>query len=193
MNTENKPVIVEDNVVVTMHYTLKVEGDIVDSSYEDDNDPIIFLQGAGQIVSGLEESIYGLKVGDKKTIVVDSEKGYGEIDPESIVQVPRDEFPSDFPLDLGVEITVHTDQDEEGEEEEMEATIIAVNDKTVTLDFNHPLAGKTLNFDVEIIDIREATPEEIDHGHVHGDDHEFYFEDEDFDELDDEDESNHRH
>jgi len=195
MDTENKPFVVEDNVVVTMNYSLSIDGEVVDSSEGEDADPIIFLQGAGQIIPGLEKSIYGLKVGDKKSVTVDSKDGYGEIDPESIVEVPKDEFPEDFPLELGVEITVNADDEDEEGEEEMEATIVAVNESTVTLDFNHPLAGKTLNFDVHIIDIREATSEEIEHGHVHGDgdDSDFYFEDEDFDELDEEDETNHHH
>jgi FKBP-type peptidyl-prolyl cis-trans isomerase SlyD len=193
MDTENKPFVVEDNVVVTMNYSLSIDGEVVDSSEGEDTDPIIFLQGAGQIIPGLEKSIYGLKVGDKKSVTVDSKDGYGEIDPESIVEVPKDEFPEDFPLELGVEITVNADDEDEEGDEEMEATIVAVNESTVTLDFNHPLAGKTLTFDVHIIDIREATSEEIEHGHVHGDDSDFYFEDEDFDELDEEDETNHHH
>ncbi|MBW6471672.1 MAG: peptidylprolyl isomerase [Anaerolineaceae bacterium] len=193
MDTENKPFVVEDNVVVTMNYSLSIDGEVVDSSEGEDNDPIIFLQGTGQIIPGLEKSIYGLKVGDKKSVTVDPKDGYGEVDPESIVEVPKDEFPEDFPLELGVEITVNADDEDEEGEEEMEATIVAVNESTVTLDFNHPLAGKTLNFDVHIIDIREATSEEVEHGHVHGDDSEFYFEDEDFDELDEEDETNHHH
>jgi len=193
MDTENKPFVVEDNVVVTMNYSLSIDGEVVDSSEGEDADPIIFLQGAGQIIPGLEKSIYGLKVGDKKSVTVDSKDGYGEIDPESIVEVPKDEFPEDFPLELGVEITVNADDEDEEGDEEMEATIVAVNESTVTLDFNHPLAGKTLTFDVHIIDIREATSEEIEHGHVHGDDSDFYFEDEDFDELDEEDETNHHH
>ncbi|MDO9087883.1 MAG: peptidylprolyl isomerase [Anaerolineaceae bacterium] len=195
MNTENKPIMIEDNLVVTMDYELSIEGEVVDSS--DENEPIIFLQGTGQIIPGLEKSIYGLKVGDKKLIIVQPKDGYGEIDPESIVEVPKDEFPDDFPLELGVEITVHTDNEEEeveeedvelddddDDEEEMEATIVAINEKTVTLDFNHPLAGKVLTFSVNILDVREATPEELEHGHAHGDDSEFYFEDEDFDEVD---------
>jgi FKBP-type peptidyl-prolyl cis-trans isomerase SlyD len=192
LNTENQPLKIADNIVVTMDYELKIDGEVVDTS--EDGDPIIFLQGAGQIIPGLEKAIYGLTAGDKKSVTVSPEDGYGEIDPDSIVEVPKDEFPEDFPLELGVEITVNTeDEDDESLEEEMEATIIAINEDTVTLDFNHPLAGKSLNFDVNILEVREATPEEIEHGHVHGDDSEFYFEDEDFDEFDDEEESNNHH
>lgn len=192
MNTENQPILIEDNRVVTMDYELRIDDEVVDTS--EDGDPIVFLQGAGQIIPGLEKAIYGLKIGDSKTVTVEPQDGYGEIDPDSVVDVPRDEFPDDFPLEVGVEITVHTDNDdEEVEDEEMEATIVAVKEDSVTIDFNHPLAGKTLNFSVNILDVREATPEEIEHGHVHGDDLEFYFEDEDFDELDEDDESNNHH
>ncbi len=192
MNTENQPIKIADNNVVTMDYELRIDGEVVDTS--EDGDPIVFLQGAGQIIPGLEKAIYGLTAGDKKSVTVAPEDGYGEIDPDSIVEVPKDEFPEDFPLELGVEITVNTeDEDDESLEEEMEATIVAINEDTITLDFNHPLAGKSLNFDVNILEVRQATPEEIEHGHVHGDDSEFYFEDEDFDELDDEEESNNHH
>jgi len=192
LNTENQPIKIADNNVVTMDYELRIDGEVVDTS--EDGDPIVFLQGAGQIIPGLEKAIYGLTAGDKKSVTVAPEDGYGEIDPDSIVEVPKDEFPEDFPLELGVEITVNTeDEDDESLEEEMEATIVAINEDTITLDFNHPLAGKSLNFDVNILEVREATPEEIEHGHVHGDDSEFYFEDEDFDELDDEEESNNHH
>jgi len=192
LNTENQPIKIADNNVVTMDYELRIDGEVVDTS--EDGDPIVFLQGAGQIIPGLEKAIYGLTAGDKKSVTVAPEDGYGEIDPDSIVEVPKDEFPEDFPLELGVEITVNTeDEDDESLEEEMEATIVAINEDTITLDFNQPLASKSLNFDVNILEVREATPEEIEHGHVHRDDSEFYFEDEDFDELDDEEESNNHH
>lgn len=192
METENKPNLIEENIIVTMNYSLTVDNEVVDSS--EDGDPIVFLQGAGQIIPGLEKAINGLKIGDKKHIVVSPEEGYGEYDEESVVEVPKDEFPSDFPLEPGLEITVQSEEeDDEFEDDMMEATIIAVNDETVTLDFNHPLAGKTLNFDVEILDLREASEEEIEHGHVHGESFSFHFDDEDFEELDEEDSSNHKH
>ncbi len=187
LNTENKPALIEDNVVVTMDYELTVDGEIVDSST--DGDPIVFLQGAEQIARGLEKAIYGLKEGDEKQVVVAPADGYGEYDPEALVEVARSEFPADFPLEPGLEITVHSDEnDEELEDEMMEATVVEVGKFVVKLDFNHPLAGKTLNFKIKIVDLREATQEEIEHGHVHGDEDEdvFEFEDEDFDELEEE-------
>ncbi len=187
MNTENKPQVIADNVVVTLDYELSIDEQVVDSS--DGGDPIIFLQGAGQIIAGLEKSIYGMKVGDTKLVIVSPEDGYGEIDTEDIVEVPRDEFPDDFPLEPGVEITVNSEDEDsdEGEEELLEATILSVTEDTVTLDFNHPLAGKTLTFNVNVLDIREATEEELEHGHVHSDDDDgFYFEDDDFEEEEEE-------
>lgn len=187
MNTETNPTMVENNVVVTLEYELKVDGEVVDSS--ENGDPIVFLQGAEQIVIGLEKGIYGMKLGETREITVLPAEGYGEYDENGIVEVARKEFPPDFPLEPGVEITVHTDgEDEDSENEIQEATIVSVNKYVVTLNFNHPLAGKTLDFKVKVVDLREATEEEIEHGHVHGEghDHDYEFEDEDFDELEEE-------
>lgn len=186
LNTDQTPALIEDDVVVTMDYVLTVDGEIVDSS--ENGNPIVFLQGSEQIAIGLEKALYGLKVGDEKEVVVSPEDGYGEYDPEALVEVARSEFPADFPLEPGLEITVHSDEDdEEMEDEMMEATVVEVGKFVVKLDFNHPLAGKTLNFKVKILELREATLEEISHGHVHGDEDDmFEFEDEDFDELEEE-------
>ncbi len=193
MNTENKPDVISENIVVTLDYELTVDGEIVDSSEE--GEPIIFLQGAGQVIPGLEKALNGMKVGDTKKVVVPAVDAYGELDEDAIVEVPRDEFPADFPLEIGLEISVQMDEEEDSDEDfddeedddMMEAVIDAFNDETVTLNFNHPLAGKVLTFDVKVVELRFATEEEIEHGHVHGDDLEFYFDDEDFEE------DNHHH
>jgi FKBP-type peptidyl-prolyl cis-trans isomerase SlyD len=205
LNTENKPDIIAENIVVTLAYELTVDGKFVDSS--EDGEPIIFLQGAGQVIPGLEKALVGMKSGESKKIVVSAAEGYGEKDEDAVVEVPREEFPKDFPLAVGLEITVQTnedsddddseideDEDFEDEDDMMEAIITDFNDETVTLDFNHPLAGKELTFDITVVDLRFASEEEIEHGHVHGDDFDFYFDDEDFEE-DEEDESsdNHHH
>jgi len=181
MTPDMKPLEVEDNVVVTMGYRLLVDGEIVETSEGDENSPVIFLQGSGQIVPGLEREIIGLNIGDKKTIIVSAEDGYGVYDASSVINVPRDEFPEDFPLEIGLELLIESDDQEYGEE--MEATIIDMSAESITLDFNHPLAGKELIFEIEILDLRPASPEEIEHGHVHGDEEDFYFEEDDFDEL----------
>ena len=173
---------VADNVVVSMHYTLTVDGEIFDSS--EGEEPIVFIQGFGNIITGLEKALYGLKVGDKKKVHVTPEEGYGEIDPEAIQKVPRDEFPSDIPLEKGVNLEM---KDEDGEI--FSAVIVEVYPDNIKLDFNDPLAGKNLEFDVEIVELRQASEEELDHGHVHlsdFDDDEDDFEFEDFDDDDEE-------
>ena len=103
---------------------------------------------------------------DCKKVIVQPEDGYGTLDPDAFVAVPRDQFPSEIPLEIGVEIQV---TDHSGNP--MNARIDSLNDDTVKLDFNHPLAGKELLFDVTIVGLREATDEENEHGYAHGDGH----------------------
>ena len=173
MNTNSKPSAVADNIVVSMDYMLTVDGQVVDSS--EDSEPIEFIQGFGNIIPGLEKSLYGMTVDESKTVVVSAKDGYGEIDNDAVVAFPRKEFPEDIPMEIGIELQV---QNEDGTL--MTAVIREVGKDSVTLDFNHPLAGKELTFQVTITDLREATEEEIEHGHVHGDD----MDDEDFDFID---------
>ncbi|HNT55174.1 MAG TPA: peptidylprolyl isomerase [Anaerolineaceae bacterium] len=171
MNTPNKPAEVADDVVVMMKYTLTVDGEEIDSA--DENDPIAFLQGSGEIIPGLEKALYGMKVGQSKKVTVAPAEGYGPHDPESMLSVPRSEFPDDIPLEVGLELDVRDEDDEV-----MSATIVAVTEDAIQLDFNHPLAGKTLHFDITVVDLRVATEEELEHGHVHDDDDEYEDEDE---------------
>ena len=151
---------VEDNLVVTLDYTLIVEDEVMDSTA--DGEPIQFIQGIGQIIPGLENALYGLQVGDKEVIVVQPEDAYGEYDPESTEIAKKEEFSEEVPLDVGTFLDF---SDDEGEV--LSAQIIEENEDTVTLDFNHPLAGKILHFEITVIDLRPATSEELDHGHVH--------------------------
>lgn len=162
MNQKAAPEQVEDDAVVTLHYTLTVDGKIIDSSI--DEEPIVFIQGQGDIIPGLEKAIYNMKVGDSKEVHVSAADGYGEIDPEAFQDIPRSEFPEDIPLEPGIELEM---KDEDGET--VYAIISSVDKDSVKLDFNEPLAGKELHFKVEVIDLRSATPEELDHGHVHED------------------------
>ncbi len=183
MDTQNKPRAVADDVVVSIDYTLTVDGEVVDSTEGDE--PLNFLQGHQNIIPGLERELTGMKIGDSKKVVVTPAEAYGEVDPDNIIDVPRDEFPEEIPLEPGTELEVKN-----ADGEVLSATINEVNGDTVKLDFNHPLAGKELTFDVTIVDLREATEEELAHGHAHAEGEEFdYEEDEDFDEdedLDDE-------
>ncbi len=188
MDTPAKPNLIADDVVVSLDYTLTVEGKLVDASEE--NEPIEFIQGYQNIIPGLEKELYGMAVGDSKEITVASKDAYGELDPKALVEVPRSEFPSDIELELGLELAL---QQPDGDV--LPAIVVAINPDTVKLDFNHPLAGKELNFRVTVVDLRTATTEEIAHGHVHGDhgheefeEGEFEDEDDDFDDEDFEDE-----
>ncbi|GAP11255.1 FKBP-type peptidyl prolyl cis-trans isomerase/Apo-metallochaperone SlyD [Bellilinea caldifistulae] len=175
MNQKAAPTVVADDVVVTMAYTLTVNGEVIDTSEE--SDPLIFLQGYRNIIPGLERELYGLNIGDSKKVIVKPEDGYGDEDPEAFMEVPRSDFPKEIPLEIGTELEIRDEDDET-----LLATIDRVTKDSVRLNFNHPLAGKTLEFDVKILDLRAATEEELEHGHAHGG------EEEDFDEFDFEDE-----
>ncbi len=160
---ENKKV--DDGQVVSMHYTLHVDGNVVDSS--EGGEPLQFIQGMGHIIPGLEHELYDMKIGESKKVSVEPKDGYGEVDQEAFMDVPRDAFPAEIPLQPGTELQL---QDQSGHP--VFARIATVGDENVRLDMNHPLAGKQLNFDVQIADLRPATDEEISHGHVHGGGHE---------------------
>ncbi|GAB4580600.1 MAG: peptidylprolyl isomerase [Anaerolineales bacterium] len=181
-NNHTTPTQVAKDVVVSLAYTLKVAGEILDEAEHDD--PLLYLHGHKNIVPGLEKSLTGMKIGERKSVVVKPKEGYGEYNEDDVEIVSRDEFPDEIPLEEGVEIVV---EDDEGEE--VNATIVEVTKDKVTLDFNHPLAGKELHFEVTIVDLRAATEEELEHGHAHYDDDEEEDWEEDWDdEEDDEDE-----
>jgi FKBP-type peptidyl-prolyl cis-trans isomerase SlyD len=164
MNRKN--LVVADDIVVKLDYTLTLsDGEIYDSS--DETGPLEFLQGQGHIIAGLEEALYDMTVGDEKDVVVTPDYGYGEYDPDAVQTLPRDIFPAGMALEPGMAIDLY----DEDAEEEIEAYVAEVQRDGVVIDFNHPLAGETLSFHVKIVGLRPALPEEIEHGHVHGDDH----------------------
>lgn len=166
MNNQTS-LVVADAMVVRLDYTLTLsDGDVYDSSA--DSGPLEFLQGQGQIIAGLEESLYGMVVGEAKEVVVTPDYAYGEYDPDAVQLLPNDVFPPDMELEPGMAIDLY---DEEADEE-VEAYVAEIQRDGVLIDFNHPLAGETLTFHVKIVGLRPATPEEIDHGHVHGAEHE---------------------
>lgn len=165
MTSEEKVTQVADDRVVTIDYTLTVDGDVFDSSEEEG--PLDYLHGHGNIIFGLEKELTGMQVGETKTVLVEPEEGYGEVDSEAFFDLPREEFPDDVPLEIGIELEI---TDDDGEM--MFAKIVETDEDNVRLDTNHPLAGKTLQFEVTVKEIRKATAEEIDHGHAHfGDGH----------------------
>jgi FKBP-type peptidyl-prolyl cis-trans isomerase SlyD len=184
LDTQNKPNEVADDVVVSIDYTLTVDGQVIDSTEGDE--PLQFLQGHQNIIPGLENELTGMKIGQSKTVTVPATEAYGEIDPDNIVDVPRSEFPQEIPLETGIELEVKN-----ADGEVLTATIADVDGESVKLDFNHPLAGKELTFNVTVVDLRVPTEEEMAHGHVHVDDYdedeEFEDDDEEFEDLLDED------
>jgi FKBP-type peptidyl-prolyl cis-trans isomerase SlyD len=140
--------MIEKGSKVSIHYTLTVDGEKVDSS--EGMDPLAFVQGAGQIIPGLDEEMIGLKVGDKKSLVIATDKAYGPRNPEAVQKVPLEAFKEADKLKAG-DVVSGSIQDRP-----FQAVVMENNGKEVTLDLNHPLAGKTLNFDVEVVSVEAA-------------------------------------
>ena len=151
---------VENGKVVSFHYTLtNAQGDVLDQSQEH---PMPYLHGAGNIIPGLEKELAGKKVGDKLTVNVPAAEAYGEYHEQLVNDVPREAFQGVDNIEAGMQFQADTPEGVQV------ITVKAVNGDLVTVDANHPFAGQDLNFDVEIVEVREATEEESAHGHVHG-------------------------
>ena len=147
--------------VVLIHYTLKDDdGTVIDSS--DGGDPLAYIQGHGNIVPGLEKALEGKSEGDKVMVAVSPEEGYGRHDPKLIQRVPKRAMQGAGEIRKGMQFQART-------EDGMRVfTVTGVVGDMVSLDGNHPLADKTLNFDIDVVSVRDATAEELEHGHVHG-------------------------
>jgi FKBP-type peptidyl-prolyl cis-trans isomerase SlyD len=160
---EGDVMTIKKGKVVTLSYLLVNEaGEELDRS--EPGEPLIYLHGTGQIVPGLENQLEGLKAGEKRAkIKVLPADAYGEMRPDLKLTVGRKQFPQDAELEPGMRFWAHTP---EGEKHPF--TIVKVAGDKVDIDGNHPLAGETLFFDVEVQGIREATKEELEHGHAHG-------------------------
>lgn len=152
---------IEDKKVVSIHYTLTGDdGAVLDSS--DGRDPLAYIHGMGNIIPGLEAHLLGKSAGDTLKASIAPEDGYGEVDPAQIIQVSRSQFEGVKDLAVGMQFTAS------GPEGNQMVTITKIENDVVTVDGNHPLAGQTLYFDVNVVDVREATADEMSHGHVHG-------------------------
>jgi len=153
--------LIGDNLVVSMHYKLTdEEGNVLDSS--EGEEPMSYLHGARNIIPGLENALTGKVAGDTCKVRIEPAEGYGEVVPELIQVVGKDRFQGvdDVKEGMGFEA--------QGEDGQVQRIVVTkVEGESVTIDANHPLAGKVLNFDIEIAGVREATEEEIAHGHVH--------------------------
>lgn len=156
-----KPAIA-DGHVVTIHYRLTLDdGSVADQSFG--GEPMPYLHGSQNIVPGLERQLAGKKIGDKLEVVVPANEGYGEYDPAAEQTVPKSQFPPNVELTVGMAF-----QTRGRNGQTMPVYVRAVKDDQVTVTANHPLAGQRLNFDVKVVNVREANAEEIAHGHIHG-------------------------
>ena len=157
---------IQKNSVVFFHYTLTLEGgEEVDSSRG--GDPFAYLHGHGNIVPGLEKELLGKEAGDSVKAVVSPEEGYGVEDPALNLRVPKEAFPPEALADLAPGMMFQS-QHPDDPNQEIILRVVQIDGPAVFVTGNHPLAGKTLHFDVEIVSIREASLEEMAHGHVHG-------------------------
>ncbi|HTL11694.1 MAG TPA: peptidylprolyl isomerase [Bdellovibrionota bacterium] len=147
--------------VASLVYTLKnSSGEVLDQA--DRTEPFVYLHGSHQIVPGLESALQGLKPGDKKKVTVPPSEGYGEVNPDLKLEVSRTKFPADAQIEPGMLFQTDT------ADGEMIFLVDSIKGDVVVIDGNHPLAGQTLHFDVEVIEVRDATADEKAHGHAHG-------------------------
>ncbi len=147
--------------VVSIDYTLTgAAGEVIDSSQG--GEPLTYLHGGGNIIPGLERALEGKSVGDQVNATVAPDQGYGQKPPALVQGVPRTQFPGVTDIKVGMQFQAQTNHGPRV------VTVVGVSDDTVTVDANHPLAGETLNFAVKVVDVRDATAQELDHGHPHG-------------------------
>ncbi len=139
---------IKDGSKVSIDYTLTVDGQVVDTS--EGRDPMVYTQGTGQIIPGLEKEIAKMAKGEKNSVIVSPEEGYGPHNPEAIRKVARDAFENAGELKVGGMISG------EAGGQQFQAIITEVGDSDVTIDLNHPLAGKTLNFEIEIVEVEDV-------------------------------------
>lgn len=152
---------IEKDTIVAIDYTLTDDdGQVIDSS--DGSEPLSYLHGADGIIPGLERELDGKQVGDQVQVAVEAKDGYGERNASLEQEVPREQFEGVEDLDVGMQFRVDSNAGP------MVVTVTNVGEEVVTIDGNHPLAGLNLNFDVTIREIRQATQEELEHGHAHG-------------------------
>lgn len=158
---EHATLRVEDNMVVSLAYTLTVEDEQAERRQRKPASKLI-LQGRHQVIRGLEQALYGMSVGDEKNVVVKSPNEYGASDPAAIKTLPRQSVPSFATAKPGQKLRLLHKRSGEVQR----AVVVDVQPETIVLDFNHPLAGKTLHYQVRVDELRQATPEEIEAGKV---------------------------
>ena len=152
------------NAVVAIHYTLKDDaGQVMDSS--SGGEPLVYLHGANNLIAGLENELNGKTAGQSFTATIPPAEAYGETNPALIQKVDKEMFQGVDNIEPGMAFTA------QGPQGQQQIMVTAVEGDQVTVDANHPMAGKTLHFDVEVVSVRDATEQELDHGHVHAHGH----------------------
>ena len=152
---------VADNTAVSIHYTLtNDDGEVLDSSIGDE--ALVYLHGGGNIISGLEKALHGKATGDKFNVRIPAEDAYGELMDEMVQVISREMFEGIDNIEVGMQF--HADVSSGTGV----VTVVNIDGDDITIDGNHPLAGLALTFDVEVIEVRAATQEEMAHGHIHG-------------------------
>ena len=152
---------VADDMAVSIHYTLTNDaGEVLDSS--EGSEPLNYLQGSGNIISGLDRAVLGKVVGDKFNVRIPAEDAYGEIEEDMVDVISREMFEGVDNLEVGMQFNADVSSGAGI------VTIVAIEGDDVTIDGNHPLAGQALTFEAEVVDVRLATKEELSHGHIHG-------------------------
>jgi len=152
---------ISNNRVISIDYVLSdMQGQIIDSSKE--MGPLEYIHGTGHLIPGLEKALDGKVAGENIKATIQPAEGYGEIRPEMVQTIPRSHFDSEGEIEIGMQFTANTDDGR------IVLRVVKVTGDDVVVDGNHPLAGVALNFDVNIVSVREASPEELRHGHIHG-------------------------
>ena len=157
---------IEKHHVVAVHYTLNALEENGEKSFiekTDADNPFTFLYGVGMMLPKFEEELQGMSAGEQKSFTITAEEGYGEKQDDATVQLPVEMFEQSGMPPVGAILPL---QDPEGNH--LNAIVLEVSPEAVTVDLNHPMAGKTLHFDIEVVATRPATEEELSHGHAHG-------------------------
>ena len=153
---------IEDHAVVLIHYVLtNDDNEVLDSS--EGQEPLAYLHGTGHLIPGLEAQLLGKAAGDKLEVKVEPEDGYGEFNEEMVQTIPRNVFEGVETIEPGMQFQTANEDGSAGQT----VTVVSAEKDEVTIDGNHPLAGLTLHFAVDIVEVREASAEELEHGHVH--------------------------
>ena len=160
------PDSVKQDAVVSVQYKLYLDDDDTLIEESEADDPLMYLHGHQNIIDGLENALEDMSLGESKVVRLNAAAAYGEYDSEAVQVLDRDQLPDDLEPEEGMLLQIV----DEGGDGASVAEVIEVTKSTITLDFNHPLAGENLRFEVEVVGLRDATPEELDHGHVHGPD-----------------------